>query len=65
MGVDFRDKQLIENPPGHYTNALSKMHTNFQFMRITPAVSYKINEMISVGGALHIAWGSLDVGAEM
>jgi len=65
MGVDFRDKQLIENPPGNYTNALFKMHTTFQFMRITPAASYKINEMVSIGGALHIAWGSLDVGAEL
>ena len=65
MGVDFRDKQLVNQGSLGYTNALSKMHTTFQFMRITPAVSYKINEMVSIGGALHIAWGSLDVGAEM
>ena len=64
MGVDFRDKQLVRTPLG-YTNALSKMHTTFQFMRITPSIAYKVNEMISVGGALHIAWGSLDVGAEL
>lgn len=69
MGVDFRDKQLVNvNPPGnppYYTNALAKMHTTFQFMRLTPAVAYKINEMIAIGAALHIAWGSLDMGAEM
>ncbi len=67
MGVDFRDKQLAEMPPGsgYYTNALSKMHTTFQFMRLTPTIAYKVNEMVSIGAALHIAWGSLDVGAEM
>jgi len=53
MGVDFRDKDP----------ALANMHTTFQFMRITPTVAYKINEMVSVGAGLHIAWGSLDVGA--
>ena len=55
MGVDFRDK----------TNALAQMHTTFQFMRLTPTIAYKINEMISIGAALHIAWGSLDVGARL
>jgi len=69
MGVDFRDKQLINvsspGKPPYYSNALSKMHTTFQFMRLTPAVAYKINEMIAIGAALHIAWGSLDMGAEM
>ena len=67
MGVDFRDKQLFEVQPGsgYYTNALSKMHTTFQFMRLTPTIAYKVNEIVSVGAALHIAWGSLDVGAEI
>ncbi len=55
MGVDFRDK----NP------ALANMHTTFQFMRLTPTIAYKINEMVSIGAALHIAWGSLDMGAEL
>ncbi|NPB08665.1 MAG: aromatic hydrocarbon degradation protein [Aquificae bacterium] len=55
MGVDFRDKDPV----------LSDMHTTFQFMRITPTVAYKINELVSVGAGLHIAWGSLDVGAFM
>ena len=55
MGVDFRDKD----------QTLAQMHTTFQFMRLTPTIAYKINEMISVGAALHIAWGSLDMGAEL
>ncbi len=71
MGVDFRSKNLMDvsqiinrNSP-YYTNALAKMHTTFQFMRITPSVAYKINDIISVGAGLHIAWGSLDMGAEL
>ena len=55
MGVDFRDKNQL----------LAQMHTTFQFMRLTPTIAYKINEMISIGAALHIAWGSLDMGAEL
>ncbi len=55
MGVDFRDKNPV----------LANMHTTFQFMRLTPAIAYKINKIISVGVALHIAWGSLDMGAEL
>lgn len=55
MGVDFRNKDpLLEN-----------MHTNFQFMRLTPTIAYKINENVSIGAALHIAWGSLDMGATL
>jgi long-chain fatty acid transport protein len=52
MGVDYR------NEPG-----LLRMHTNFQFMRIIPAIAYKVNDAISVSGALHLAYGSLDIGA--
>jgi long-chain fatty acid transport protein len=52
MGVDYR------NEPG-----LLRMHTNFQFMRIIPAIAYKVNDAISVSGALHLAYGSLDMGA--
>jgi long-chain fatty acid transport protein len=52
MGVDYR------NEPG-----LFRMHTNFQFMRIIPAVAYKVNDAISISGAVHLAYGSLDMGA--
>jgi long-chain fatty acid transport protein len=52
MGVDYR------NEPG-----LLRMHTNFQFMRIIPALAYKVNDAISVSGAVHLAYGSLDMGA--
>jgi long-subunit fatty acid transport protein len=39
------------------------MHTTFQFMRIIPAIAYKVNDAISISGALHLAYGSLDMGA--
>jgi long-chain fatty acid transport protein len=52
MGVDYRDEPN-----------LFRMHTNFQFMRIIPAVAYKVNDAISISGALHLAYGSLDMGA--
>ena len=65
MGVDYRSKQLVLGPDGKYHNGLAKMHTSLQFMRIVPAVGYKVNEKLAIGGALHLAWGSLDLGAEM
>jgi long-chain fatty acid transport protein len=53
MGVDYR------NEPG-----LLRMHTTFQFMRIIPAIAYKVNDAISISGALHLAYGSLDMGLQ-
>jgi long-chain fatty acid transport protein len=54
MGVDYRDNE-----------GLLRMHTNFQFMRVIPALAYKVNDAISVSGAVHLAYGSLDMGAYM
>jgi long-chain fatty acid transport protein len=34
-------------------------------MRIIPALAYKVNDAISVSGALHLAYGSLDMGANL
>ncbi len=51
MGVDYRGKNPV----------LQNLYTNFQFMRIIPALSYEIMPGFSIGGALHIAWGSLDL----
>ncbi len=55
MGVDYRNKSQL----------LANMHTSLQFMRIIPAISYKISDNLSIGGALDFAWGSLDLGAVM
>ncbi len=74
MGVDYRRQNLQGNPlhgplsdlgVDHQDNAVAKMHTTFQFMRIIPAIAFQVNEMITVSGAIHGAWGSLDMGAEM
>jgi long-chain fatty acid transport protein len=54
MGVDYRNNI-----------GLLDMHTNLQFMRIIPALAYKVNDAISVSGAIHLAYGSLDMGATM
>jgi long-chain fatty acid transport protein len=55
MGVDYRNKDP----------RLANMHTNLQFMRIIPALAYKVNDAISVSGAIHLAYGSLDMGANL
>jgi long-chain fatty acid transport protein len=55
MGVDYRNKDQL----------LANMHTTFQFMRIIPAIAYKVNDAISVSGAVHLAYGSLDMGATL
>jgi long-chain fatty acid transport protein len=54
MGVDYRDNE-----------GLLRMHTNFQFMRVIPTLAYKVNDAISVSGAVHLAYGSLDMGANL
>jgi long-chain fatty acid transport protein len=52
MGVDYRNKDPL----------LANTHTNLQFMRIIPTLAYKVNDAISVSGAVHLAYGSLDMG---
>ncbi len=54
MGVDYRNNSGLLN-----------MHTNFQFMRVIPTLAYKVNDAISVSGAVHLAYGSLDMGAKL
>lgn len=55
FGVDYRNKD----------QRLANMHTNFQFLRIMPSMAYKVNDAFSIGGAVHIAYGSLDMGANL
>ncbi|MCS6873710.1 MAG: outer membrane protein transport protein [Pyrinomonadaceae bacterium] len=55
FGVDYRNKD----------RRLANMHTNFQFLRIMPSFAYKVNESFSVGGSIHIGYGSLDMGANL
>jgi long-chain fatty acid transport protein len=53
LGVDYRNKD----------QRFANTHTTFQFMRVIPALAYKVNDAISVSGAVHLAYGSLDLGA--
>lgn len=55
MGVDYRNKD----------QRLANMHTTFQFMRVIPTLAYKVNDVLAISGALHLAYGSLDMGAQM
>jgi long-chain fatty acid transport protein len=50
---------------GTRTQLLANMHTTLQFMRIIPAIAYKVNDAISMSGAVHLAYGSLDMGATL
>ncbi len=57
MGVDYRNTNVKCNPnsPGCYTN--------FQGMELAPSLAYKVNERLSVGFGLDLAYGALDLGA--
>ncbi len=58
MGVDYR--KAVDNTGNPKVVPIN--YTNFQFMKIIPAVSYKVIPGLSVGGGLQLAWGSLDMG---
>jgi len=53
MGTDYRNSG---------SPLFQDMNTNFSFMRMMPALSYQLNENLSLGAAVHMAWGSLDMG---
>jgi len=55
LGVDYRNKDP----------RLANTHTSFQFIRFIPALAYKVNDALSVSGAVHLAYGSLDIGANL
>lgn len=71
MGIDYR-KAGVEsrqgtpgNPPTYTINPAKVQpinYTNFQFMRIIPAISYKVMPGLSIGIGVDLAWGSLDMG---
>jgi long-chain fatty acid transport protein len=53
--VDYRNKD----------QRFANIHTTFQLVRVIPALAYKVNDAISVSGAVHLAYGSLDMGANL
>ncbi|WP_456465158.1 OmpP1/FadL family transporter [Desulfurobacterium sp.] len=52
MGTDYRNDPAV----------LRSTNTNFSFMRMMPGISYQLADNIALGAALHMAWGSLDMG---
>jgi len=56
MGVDYRKYRRTAN------QVIPIDYTNFQFMRIIPAISYEVMPGLSVGVGIDLAWGSLDMG---
>lgn len=65
MGTDYNGKGPMGELGQNAFPALGNMRTTLQFMRIIPALSYKINPMISVGAGIDFAYGSLDMEATM
>ncbi|QWK12560.1 MAG: outer membrane protein transport protein [Aquificota bacterium] len=66
MGVDYRNQDPLGTKSRFgFAYPFNDMHTSFQFMRVIPALSYKINDAFSIAGALDLAYGSLDMGAVM
>ena len=58
LGVDYRDKfDLDPSTPGSQA-----VYTNLQIMKFAPNLSYLVNPNFSIGGALHVNYGSLDLG---
>ncbi|ADC89827.1 membrane protein involved in aromatic hydrocarbon degradation [Thermocrinis albus DSM 14484] len=55
MGTDYRNKDP----------QFSNMHTTFQFMRVIPALAYKVNDAVAIAAGVDLAYGSLDMGAKM
>ena len=54
MGTDYRNE----------ASGQGNMRTNFQYMRFVPSIAYK-NENLRLGAGLTLAYGSLDIAAEM
>ena len=60
MGVDYRDTAL-DSKTGGFPQATGTF-TDLQRMKVAPAVSYRVNDKLSVGLAMHIHYASLDLG---
>lgn len=58
LGVDYRDKIALDFGKGP-----EQIYTNLQIMKFAPSLAYMVNPSFSVGGALHINYGALDLGS--
>jgi long-chain fatty acid transport protein len=59
FGVDYPDAEnpvLVPQPYGY-----GAVYSNYQFLKIAPAVAFAVTDRIWVGGAVNIDWASLAV----
>jgi len=47
---------------GNPSNGDQSVYTNLQIMKFAPSLSYLVTPNFSIGGALHINYGALDLG---
>ena len=59
LGVDYRDKFDLDP----FTQGNQAVYTNLQIMKFAPSLSYLVTPNFSIGGALHINYGALDLGS--
>lgn len=60
FGVDYPSDQ--QNPIlGPRPQGFGQVASNFQFMKIAPAVAWKVNEDLYLGAAMNLDWASLSV----
>lgn len=57
LGVDYRDSITMPFGTGE------TLYTNLQIMKFAPSLAYMVNPNFSIGAALHINYGSLDLGS--
>jgi len=57
LGVDYRDKFDLDPS----TQGDQAVYTNLQIMKFAPSLSYLVSPNFSIGAALHINYGSLDL----
>ncbi len=62
LGVDYNGKGNV-NFFGSTQHLLADLRTNFQFLRIIPALAYQINPIVSIGAGIDLAYGALDLNA--
>ena len=60
MGVDYRDAG-IDLDTG-YTGAEGDIYTKLQVMKFAPGIAMSLSPNVSVGAALHLVYGTLDLG---
>ncbi|MDA8078945.1 MAG: TonB-dependent receptor [Nitrospiraceae bacterium] len=57
LGVDYRDKfDLDPSTPGNQA-----LYTNLQVMKFAPNLAYLVNPNFSIGAAIHVNYGALDL----